>query len=50
MKLVVCENYLGAQILYRSLVRPIKNGVKAKRGNDEINAGKDERQRRGKRT
>ena len=27
MKLVVWKNYLGGQILYRSLVHPIKNGV-----------------------
>ena len=28
MKFVVCKNYLGGQIVYRSLVPPIKNGVK----------------------
>ena len=28
MKLVVWKNYLGGQILYRSLGPPIKNGVK----------------------
>jgi len=28
MKLVVLKKYLGGQILYRSLVPPIKNGVK----------------------
>ena len=27
MKFVVCKNYLEGQILYRSLVPPIKNGV-----------------------
>ena len=32
MKFVVCKNYLGGQIVYGSLVPPIKNGVKGKPG------------------